>query len=1142
VSTWLLGGLSLSERYYESLDRRLPGTCEWIFKRSEFSDWLSGNPQTLEQRLLWINGHAGFGKTVLCARIVEHMLSTSATPVAYFFFSAELAGSDDPYAALRSWASQLVLKSPEALELACDKWYNTIDQTTAPRHMVARLLLEMVNAIPGCVFVMDGLDECKMVKQAQPSITKFMDDLKDLVRENARVLLVSRDEPDIRQVLESIWSNGWVEIKLSAEAVRNDTIALSQHIVKQKLPKKSKEIQTSLSESMSERCDGQFLWLTMQGDSLRKGMSFKDLQNAIQETPLGLEQIYDRNWKKITAFRERDRDRAFSLLRWVAFSLRPLTIGEIAEAVLLLSDTCYDFPVDSLPDEIDDDYIDSEVLGLCGPLLEVRGPTSDTPSQRTVHLAHFTVKQYLILQIPIKTLEPNERLRKATERMHSTVLARLCLAYVRSKSSWADGEISNEYAFERRFRDYAASFWHTHFLFGEEGDLQSDTLGQVQSFMTGNELGWRFWRRWFDEKNVDDATRDGNVQEAESFIPLHYAVRLGMTKLALQMIQAIETPQGESPRITAFYFACRDGNEALVGAFLDINVDVEFPAYHTKTPLFSAATKGRSGVVEMLLNRGASVSAIDERGWTALFAAANNGHAEMARQLIVHGADVKVVDYDAKSPLWVAARGGFPKVIQVLLEHGADLSVADGGTPLIIATEEGHIETVRYILDQGVGMSKEENNGWSPLNSAALGGHQAIVQLFIERGSDVSVEDKSGSNALWLASFGGHTDIVRFLLDKGADSRALNNIGLTPLSAAAYRGHLEVVRLLLSRGADVSATTHEGGWAPLFVAAIKGHFEVAQLLLEEGADISPTYDAEGWTALMVAVLMGDTRLVRELLQRGAEKEYMHSTGWNALRLAAYKGHAEIVKLLLDHGADPSAATKSRNTPLRAAAMENHVDVVKLLLERGADVSSRLPCGGSLLHTAAEAGHEKLLQLLLKQSKLAVNLLDKAGRSPLFLAARYGRLAAVRVLLNEPDIQCTAPDCFGSTPLHAAVVNGHFAIVEVLLSSDVGSKLSEVDFGRSIHSRALHSAGARVLQLLQTRLDGFEIPATTDEVSKSVDFDPVRPWCDVCTLTIPHGKPYHTCSVCYGGVFCLCGECVDSGAKCCDASHELRANE
>ncbi|KAJ4190007.1 hypothetical protein NW759_016751 [Fusarium solani] len=129
---------------------------------------------------------------------------------------------------------------------------------------------------------------------------------------NARVLFVSRDEPEIRHTLIDDAGEGFAEYKIMPEVVRADTAAYSWSIVNRKLPNKSDDIRSTLSEAMTDRCQGQFLWLKMEEEPLRRGMNKKHL--------------YDRNWTRIARLEEWEKRRVFALLRWTAFALRPLTV------------------------------------------------------------------------------------------------------------------------------------------------------------------------------------------------------------------------------------------------------------------------------------------------------------------------------------------------------------------------------------------------------------------------------------------------------------------------------------------------------------------------------------------------------------------------------------------------------------------------------------------------------------------------------------------------------------------------------------------------------------------------------------------------------------------------------------------------
>ncbi|KAF9776229.1 hypothetical protein IL306_005621, partial [Fusarium sp. DS 682] len=365
VRTWL-SSCPPDERYHDSLQKKLPGTCDWILDRAVFIRWLAG--RSTNRKLLWVNGYAGFGKTILCAHLVDHLSSTLSAPVAHFFFSSDHTSREDPFLALRSWISQIISQNDDAFEHARQSWISDVD-LLATRGTIITLFKQLLRDIPGCILIADGLDECTHLNNSSTLIAKFLRDVVDAVAgTETRVLFVSRDEPDIRDALTNGTRETFDEYRITLEDVRPDINAYSHAIVNRKLYNKSDHVRSTLSEAMSDRCQGQFLWLKMQEECLRGGMNKKQLQRAIENTPTGLDRLYDHNWTKITKLGEEERDRAFALLRWAAFALRPLTVCEITEAALIL--TSGELSLDDFPDTVDDEYIKSEIIGLCGPLLE----------------------------------------------------------------------------------------------------------------------------------------------------------------------------------------------------------------------------------------------------------------------------------------------------------------------------------------------------------------------------------------------------------------------------------------------------------------------------------------------------------------------------------------------------------------------------------------------------------------------------------------------------------------------------------------------------------------------------------------------------------------------------------------------------
>ncbi|KAJ6492480.1 ankyrin repeat-containing domain protein [Mycena vitilis] len=105
--------------------------------------------------------------------------------------------------------------------------------------------------------------------------------------------------------------------------------------------------------------------------------------------------------------------------------------------------------------------------------------------------------------------------------------------------------------------------------------------------------------------------------------------------------------------------------------------------------LQGAANRGHVGVVRLLLERGADVSAAGGEDGSALQCAASayGDHTEIVRLLLAHGADVNATGGKYGSALQAAAvrgasggygsalraasLGGYNKIVELLREHGA---------------------------------------------------------------------------------------------------------------------------------------------------------------------------------------------------------------------------------------------------------------------------------------------------------------------------------------------------------------------------------------------------------------------------------------------------------------------------------------
>jgi ankyrin repeat protein len=174
--------------------------------------------------------------------------------------------------------------------------------------------------------------------------------------------------------------------------------------------------------------------------------------------------------------------------------------------------------------------------------------------------------------------------------------------------------------------------------------------------------------------------------------------------------------------------------------------------------------------------------------------------------------------------IWLAAIWGDLAELQRLV--GQDPGLLDatlGGrmrTPLMLASAEGHVAVVRWLLDKGAAINAVSQNGHTALFLACNVGNFPVVRLLVEGGADPTIASDQGSTPLIHASFLGHLEIVRLLLAHPSAKATINHRsedGQTALFAACHYGRGRVVRALLESGADPTISSNNG-WTTLAIA------------------------------------------------------------------------------------------------------------------------------------------------------------------------------------------------------------------------------------------------------------------------------------------------------------------------------------
>ena len=141
--------------------------------------------------------------------------------------------------------------------------------------------------------------------------------------------------------------------------------------------------------------------------------------------------------------------------------------------------------------------------------------------------------------------------------------------------------------------------------------------------------------------------------------------------------------------------------------------------------------------------------------------------------------------------LWGACFYGFPKAVEAALEvewikRDPNRATEEGGTPLYVACQIGHLDVVRMLLStEGIEPNRaEEEDGSTPLYIACEKGHLDVVRMLLStEGIDPDRAEENGATPLFIACQMGHLDVVRMLLSvDGIDPNRANANKQTPVN------------------------------------------------------------------------------------------------------------------------------------------------------------------------------------------------------------------------------------------------------------------------------------------------------------------------------------------------------------------------
>eukprot|EP01120_Amphizonella_sp_Union-15-10_P011109 TRINITY_DN4626_c0_g1_i1.p1 TRINITY_DN4626_c0_g1~~TRINITY_DN4626_c0_g1_i1.p1 ORF type:complete len:190 (+),score=28.46 TRINITY_DN4626_c0_g1_i1:44-613(+) len=174
-------------------------------------------------------------------------------------------------------------------------------------------------------------------------------------------------------------------------------------------------------------------------------------------------------------------------------------------------------------------------------------------------------------------------------------------------------------------------------------------------------------------------------------------------------------------------------------------------------------------------------------------------------------------------------------------------------TPLHEAVEEGSLQKIKKLLEEGHQVTTIDDFGLTPIHVAAEQGKEEIFKFFLTKLPEstlLALRDENSATLLHYAVLSNSRILCELLLEKSPSLKnESDSTKALPSHYACKHGYSDLLSILTDPENINSVDQH--GWSPLHYASSNNHRECLRWLLENGADKS-LKDKMGRTAKQIA--------------------------------------------------------------------------------------------------------------------------------------------------------------------------------------------------------------------------------------------------------------------------------------------------
>ncbi|EXJ92441.1 hypothetical protein A1O3_00992 [Capronia epimyces CBS 606.96] len=326
--------LGIPDPPYEDLStllkRRAPKSCKWLLKEPTAREWLTDQSESC---VLWYNAPPAAGKSVLSSFLVDY-LQSEGYEYQYHFFNADDQGKRSVSNMLKSLACQVSSVLHEYRIQLQSVLSEGLPLEKSDHRLIWQKLFEStlfgISSKRPLFWVIDAVDESESPK----TVVGLLQEVLQKSQTKIKIFLTSRRTDALALCFDKLQRVGKVyTIDGEIQQYNQQDIQLLLASEMEYLPG-SEELKQQLGPNILQRAKGNFLWVSLVLEELHTCQTEKDIQDTLQKLPDDMTKMYQRMEDAITQTSNKQNvELARLLLQWVICTPRPLTLGELEDAL-----------------------------------------------------------------------------------------------------------------------------------------------------------------------------------------------------------------------------------------------------------------------------------------------------------------------------------------------------------------------------------------------------------------------------------------------------------------------------------------------------------------------------------------------------------------------------------------------------------------------------------------------------------------------------------------------------------------------------------------------------------------------------------------------------------------------------------------